>query len=664
MFTVILYWGTTLTATEGETDWQEQKLDLEDYDFLFSYAQMQNQMVKRKFSGDLKQTIEELHRDTGHLYDWKLILFDGRVTDAETAGPNDSIAPDTIRPEWNNLLLYLSGQKIKGIDIELEGFPPREIWYLSCWEKGTYAAGDSYEFAHAKLLLSEQEYQRLSAGCGAETTAQREDNENSPVNAGVSDVADAGSPMKWDALDVVHIPLLRMCWTEMVLGAGMQRRQEELRLCCILLILAYNDTPSSFLSSGYLYRINLEMDREQLARYVGQLHQLNLELGEQVQKAMGKYYRENQERVRYISHEIPNFYLPDAAKQSAGKKRHKVRCRDLSHKYDLELDSKLRDNHHWLNEQLYYFGSYLHQQVIKPAELEAQNRDVLLNAAGQADVQAGLENTIRSIHMKRQEMDSPITVEKGLWEKEKKVHHRIEERLDAWERRPTWGVLMAVEGFTFAVFGWWLVQLLWEKFGKLFPFYRWIVDASDIGRAVLNAAAFLISGVLIAALTLVVLCVFSFCNNINVCLQYNSYLKRTLRKQQKKQQNVIDLMTAIIYYQYYWALRNKQEEIRAEQTKEKVRLLHHRTVQKNATDVCRQLEQLLGKDERVAGKKMLLPTIDFTKEPEQVEYYWVPLRDRSRMRSLNNSGYEVDVIFDFVSEFGLYKTPAQIAVNE
>lgn len=649
MFTVLIYWKSPLKA---DGNGKEAGLDLEDYDFLFFNAQLQNQMIKRPYSGvtALEQTIGDLNQDTGRRRDWRVILFDAHphsvdTRDSATGAGAPSAAPDTIRKEWNELLFCLAGKKVGPTGVRLESSRPREIWYLSCWEKGTYIGADRTTFAHAKLLLTYQEYRQISGGAD---------------NSG----ADNDALLRLDVLDVLDIPSLRMCWTEFDFTSGMQRSWEELRLCCILLILTCNEITATFFSSGYLYQIRLEMDQEQFAQYVGQLCELNRELGEQVDKALERYYDRTQRRVPYAEPTKPSPDSSDSSQCPKDWQNHRLHCKDLSRGMEPELDRKLREACQWLYKQLFFSRDHLHKQVSAPVRIVEENSELLLDTAGQAYAQTEMEKAIRYFQQKRLGEDKPTQVEQKLKIREDEVRRRVEERLNTSEHKTTQRILAAMEGMTFAIFGVRVLKLLWSFWCKHPSFLHELYDlvtrglTKPFGRDLFYILAFLVSACIITVLTLNALKVHTLLADWNACHRYNKNLEDVLKSQQAKQKSIADIMKEMAQYQYHWVLLDRQRQIRKEHEEEKMRLLHHSTVQKNATEVCNQLGRMLGDDELVGAERTLLPEIDFSKEPEQVEYYWLPIQGRSRRCSLNHSGYEVDVIYDFVSGFGIHKTPA------
>lgn len=621
MFTVILYWDKK--SEDGEI-----QFTLEKYDFLFSFMQTQNRVVKRKYNGNCEQTISDLNLDTEHMYEWRLLLFDGRpITDDKGI-----LAPDTIRIEWSKLLLQIF-EKGNGAEQRLGSFTPKEVWYLGCCKKGVYTSQNTFCFSSPKLLISQE-------------------GTNKVEKLNVRDAA-------------VDIPALRMCWVEVILRGGMLYRQEEFRLCCILLILACNNIPSSFMSGDFLYKINMEIERGQLAKYIGKLYQLNIELGEQVQKAIEYYYVVEQERVSYMPpDEI--YFLSDEGKCSRDMTSCKIKSRDLASGREEELNDKLKKNRQWMNEQLHMFQNNLHQQVTKPIALMTPNKEILLDAAGQSTVQMEMRNALHMIYEKRAAEDNPLKVANRLTNKEKILYQEKERQLNSLEGRLVKWILAIAEGITFASFG---IELLLSSMRKLGQFVvktdfidnlSKFLESENIYNSILKVILFLIFILIIY----VMMWIPSYYNRAMMCYRYNKNLYKILGEQKKKQKNVSDVLKAVKQYQYHFELWDRQMYICEELKKEKKFLLHHSIIQKEAANICKQLEQMIGEDEKVAAKKILLPEIDFYKEPKQMEYYWVPLQSHRKMCSLNNSGHEVDVIFDFISELKISKTPELRSINE
>lgn len=630
MFTVILYWDT-----DKET---EPKLELNEYDFLFSYTQLQNRLIKKKYSGNLEEIVADLNRDIGHLHDWKLILFDGRLSSGDNA---KYIMPDTVRREWNELLRFFSDQKESGNGIELSAFPPVEIWYLSCWKKGLYVNENRNEFARAKILLTKDESEKYF---GNESSIEDE-------------------LVRVDMLDVMNIPSFRMCWSELAQGTSMQRRQQELQICCILQIFVYNDIPAAFFCGGYLYQVVIGLDREALAHYSGKFHQQNLEIQGQCQKAMEEYYEEEQKRARYVRPAALCSVRIDLGRTPIDKAGHKLKNQDLQSGKNIELDNKLKNNQQWLDEELYFFKNRLHSWLVLPVKLEEQNRNVLLDTAGLAYAKTAMENAIRSIHQKCQEEDSPMRVEKGLLERTEKVCHQASLWLSSSERKIIWGTLSLLEGVTFYGFIWEQIREVLSNLQAKFSDFGIVNFVMSIMTAEVRASAGnLIAGciavVAIAVVTWIILKIVSWCLNEKVYRQYNNYLYKIFRNQQQKRKNVIELIEEIAQYQYHWTLLDRQMKICAENEHKKQRLLHHEFVRKITADACRHLEQLLGEDEREKEKRILLPDINFSMSPEQMEYYWLPFENNRNTCSLNNTGFEINVVFDFISAFEIHRTLA------
>lgn len=663
MFTVVIYYN----EDAGEKS-AYKKIDLEKYNFLFSYADREKRIIRKAYAGDLEQIISELNQDIREVCDWKLILFDGRLMPEGAENDTEFSAPDIMRREWNRLMFCLSGQGCRETKIGLQGTRPKEVWYLSCWSKGVYYAADRNEFSHAKLRLTRQEYREIYPDHDMDIETPSADLESESKDIDKSEQSQRKSKEKdvtVDILDVLDISCLRMCWIELGADRGIQRKQEELQIGCTLLILACNDIPASFLVSGYLYKISIGIDRSKLAQYIGRLRQQNMEREEQYERELKKYDREGQ-TVAYIKPEKAYFHPIDSFNWSWDRKKRRLACKDLRRGNDLGLDIKLRDNQQWLYQQLYFFNDYLHDAVVKPINIEKGNKGVLLDASGEATIRAALQDALHTIRSERQAEDNPLNIEKKLQEEEHRVRSRMERRLDALELKRVRMVLSWIEGIAFAVFGVGVIKVIWHNWGQEFPFSDFIssILAFDIGRSVLHILAFIFSSAILALLVEAALGIISAGANIYTCIKYNGYIKNIHKDQQKKRENVNKLMEGIAKYQYHWALYNEKFEIQAEREKRKECLRRHALVRRNVADVCSSLEGMLDADERIGVEWMLLPDIDFSKNPEQADYYWVPFVDHGEECTLNNTGREIEVVFDFIVSFGIHGTPVLRIVRD
>lgn len=597
MFTFILYWNV---------DRDESGFHLENFDFLFSFAEMQNKMVKQSFDGQCESAVQEINLATEHLRDWKLVLFDGRFKRAEEVTP---FSPENIRPGWSEVLRKIFPKDLDE-DSSLTGFLPREVWYIGCWGKNVYVPQKDSDFARPMIWVRETEKNNPKSD---HWTRQR-------------------------VHDFVTIPSLRMCWTEISPESGMRRRQEELRLCCMLLILACNDIPPSFMSGDFLYHLRIQLDRERLAAYVGQLSQQNEELGEQIQKEIERYHVTEHERVSYMRPNAPP-PIPDYVRHAGTGKEQEIKFKDFVQ--PLRLDIKLRDNRQWFYRHIYSFQEGLDRWISNPMPLVRQNRDVLLDEAGIASAQAELKEALQTIYLKRQDENNPQKTAAQLLQKEEQLRQKSKLQPERSEKTLIKLILALAEGLTFGPFG-----------------INWVSHLLE-NTHIHEGTAFFISTLLIS---LAVYFLFSLIPRISYFfsydVEYKSFLSDEMREQAKKHENMSAVMHAIAQYRYHWRLLERQEEIKEELVRAKRHLMHHKATQKNAASVCGQLERMLGEDEYITGQTMLLPEIDFKKDPEQVEYYWFPLKGRRQTCNINNSGQTMDVIFDFISEFEVHRTPS------
>ena len=637
MYTVILYW-------QGKGA-ESAALDPERYGFLFSYAHVQDQVLRRPYAGPgtLGHTVTELNWSVGGRAEWRLILFDGRLAGLERGEQDGSPPPDTIRREWMPLLLCLSGENAE--EARLEAAPPQEIWYLGCSVRGTYTGMGQNEFAYAKILLTEEERRRFlgQAGAGAEESPEGTE--------------EAAAPYR--ALDAADIPFLRMCWTEVQPGGGLCRRRESFRLCCILLTLACNEISPTILNGGYLYQVGIGLDWERLADRTGELRRQSTDLAEQVQTAWAYCLQAQGRTAPYVTPvnlRVPRTKPP---KRPEDRKTRNLDRKELKRGGASALDRKLRSTHQWLYEQLFFPQGGVYENLARPIELESRNSEAALDAAGQASVQLELSYAVQNFHQQRQRDNNPLRFEQDLAGVERRVRDRVEDQPTDAEHLLVRRVLAALEGVTFAPFVMIRLNKLTEFLAPRFPAIFNAVKRRFSGAGwtyLWKILLFFAAAVAVCAVTLVM---FKICARIAdrwAVFQYNRYLSSALRQQGKRRKNTFDFMEYILWYRYHWILQRRQQEIAGEKKRRKDCLRHHSAVQKNAAAACELLEQLSGEDRREVPlpRETPPPKIDFSREPGQDHYFWRAAHHQ--VRGLNGGGYELDVVFDFITEIELYRT--------
>lgn len=622
MYTVILYWQEKMPGGRALVP---------DYcDFLFSYAQIQDRTLRRAYTGPgaLRHTVRALEQTLGQCEEWRLILFDGRP--AAPGEENGLLAPDTIRREWTSLLLYISGEAVEA-EKRLRIVPPQEVWYLGCSEQGVYTAMGQSEFAYGKLLLTREEIALLRGQPPAE---QRENEVLFPCSA----------------LDAASIPSLRMCWTEVQPGAGVIRRQEVFRLCCMLLVLAGSELSPGLMHSGYLYKIRLDVDWRRLSAEMGRLRGQNAALETLVQKAWADY---RQTRQRFTSYLFPrNLYKPHISAQPGELRKHKLKLRDLKRGAESELERKMQRTRQWLRAQ--FVSPEVYEQLTQPVRLEEENRGVPLDAMGLDSVRTELNRSIRRLYQIRQAGNSPLRLEKDLAEAERKIFDCVEDRATAHARRPMIYLLAVLEAITFAAF---CMKPLERLIRFLIRFFPAVNVQPFFGDNMRNFLLFLAAATVIFGLTLVLFRVYSlFLDWLTISFQYNNCLDKSFSRQGKERKQGATLMREILLYRYHCALLERQRTFKIQGEQQKEHLQHHEAFQKNAAGVCEQVELVLG--ETVPQASGEIPRVPFSREPDPADYFWRPIGERSMTCDLNHSGYPLEVYFDFITNVSIYRTAA------
>lgn len=638
MYTVILYW-------QGEMK-ENLVLNPECYGFLFSYAHIQDQVFRRPYAGAegkmLNHILMELNWAAGGHSEWRLILFDGRLPASGETDRNCLPPPDTIRTEWMPLLRCVSGEETNGS--RLEAVPPREVWYMSCSVRGAYSAMGQDSLACAKILVEEPD-QRES--CDGDDTGETGDGERETARGTVL--------TPYPALDLINIPSLRMCWMEILPDGGIHRQQELFRLCCALLVLAHNDISPTILSSGYLYRIGIELDWERLVGSAGELRLQNANMAEQLQKAW-EYWRWMQRRTApYV--EPSNLYAVQSGlpAQPRDKRDRCLKRKELNWACAVVLDRKLRTTRQWLHKQLFFPQNDAYEGFDHPVKLEEQNQDTALDAAGQASVQSELDNAIRKFHDRRRQENSPLQFEQKLADVEHQIRDRVEDRLTGLENWRIQKALAMLEGVTFASVVTRPLRALACNFSAFFAAFEQYLSWPG-WKIVWEVLLFCAAAVLACLLALLTFRLLSWGVDWMAAINYNKYLNKALKSRRKKRESTFDFIKYILRYRYHWILQKHQVEIGGKKERQKDYLQHHSAAQKHTAAACAMLEQLTeqgGCTKQVPGEPGL-PKIDFSKEPEQGDYFWRAAH--SQTRGLNGGGYQLDVIFDFITEIELCKT--------
>lgn len=633
MYTVILYW-------QGETA-ENVVLDPECYGFLFSYAQVEDQVLRRPYAGAQKEalghTLTDLNWAVGGRAEWRLLLFDGRLPASGREEQSCLPPPDTIRKEWTPLLRCVSGEELGGD--RLEAAAPREVWYLSCSVRGTYSCMGQNRLAYAKVLLDE-------LGCGNPCGGEHGEGRKAAVTA-------------YPALDVINIPSLRMGWVEILPGGGIYRQQEVFRLCCTLLALAHNDISPAILDSGYVYRVSVGLDWERLVGSAGRLCLQSANLAEQFQKAWEYWCWAQQRTTPYV--EPANLYAVQSSLPVQPKDRqdHKLEQKELKWGGGAILERKLRVTHQWLYKQLFFPQNDVYKSFNCPIKLEEQNNDIALDAAGQASIQSELDDAIRKFHDRRRQKNSPLQFEQELGDVERRVRDRVEDQLTDAERQPIQKILAALEGVTFAAAVMRLLRRLTQFLEGRFPAFfaaarqRFAWPGWElVGQFLL----FLAAAAAVYALTRLMFRGISWYADRRAVSKYNRHLNTALKHRGENRESTFDFIKCILRYRYHWFLQKRQLEIAKSKERQKEYLRHHSAAQKNTAAACALLEQLMEQSGSAdsEARELPLPRIDFSKEPEQGDYFWRAAH--SQTCGLNGGGYELDVVFDFITEVEIFKT--------
>ena len=586
MFTVLLY---------HKTDWEA----LQRYQFVFSNYQLDHQVACCEWQDGLgaAAVVEKINFLTRNRYEWKLLIYGGQISGSleDCIGIKD---PELIRlieiyagKEPSRSFPAASGEKLCQ---PVEGFLPIHIWYVGYREKRDYEA-QSYGYSAAQPLQDVDPERRF----------------------GIT---------------------FRMLWFEVDRSTQMQEKYDFFRLVCGLLVLAINSIPGPYLECGYLYQLDVDMDRRAFAEYVMRLKTHLHYIKEQAMTATQDLEADYLRQMAY-----PGLYLN---KPNLDQKRReldgdgqwtKITQQDLSNISSLEV--KLQGNRRWIRSRLYFPKGILKQELGRMQDQmdKASGISGLLNDAARDRADREQQAIIDKMRLRQED--------EILWEKFPENLEKSEEQLREVKEHWHWGrekfVACGVLGFIEAVL---LSPLVHHLFQKLVN-NVWIL---------LLGTMFIFPLLLWGLFNMITK--YKFHKAIE---EYHSLLDKRIRKVQEAGIRYMgDIVDMIGQYQYVLRLKTEDKQYQDLLRYRKELLERHQWLRESAETTCRQLESLLG-DEEKTPEEHARPWVDFSANPREVEYYWVPHRRKKSMAELNHAGDSVNVFFNFISGITLKKTLQQ-----
>ena len=595
MYTVILYRDSA-------------ELNIEKYHFIFTSTQEEQELLLYRWDDKPKgeQIIEELNRRTERRNPWRLILFDGKFpirnfADSESISDGKAICPEVLK-----VLKYYC-ESDDTFPEKPKGCFPEHVWYIT-W--------------HSK--------QKVPTASGSEYQV-------------VDELREMGRTF-------------RMFWTEIDVSCNMYRNFDVFKLNCILLILAVNPFPYDVLDCGYLYQLQLYIDRDKMAEYVvkqeKRLKKIEWDL-EITGKELEKVSREG---VGYEEVVFEKCKLDEQRNRMANNRD----IKEISHGdlNDIQnLIESMENNQKVVRAWWSFPKSILREENEKiNNELEKKiSPDIFLNCAGEERLEQEKWDVLQKLSGLDKIPLQKQNFREALYRQEEILYKSARSKLGRKMKRRILWLYSFVEWLMLLAF-WVGAQLMPESNNESFLKKMINVVSQALSVTFANVLFFILSLIVILILTFVVSWIITGVNDRDKVRKYNNLIKKGLEEKQEQALTYFEhTMDLIKKYRYIYRLEERQLSQKKTWEEKKECLNRHRLVWKNSEFVCQDLRCLLGdeiKDEFDSDE----PQIDFEKEPQEIEYYWIPFRKSACMQNLNGNGKGIKVFFNFISKFYITKT--------
>lgn len=553
--------------------------------FIFINYQITKQLMLCEWKdgmteGDMVERIEMLVQE---YYDWKLIVVDGVLAGESASDEIDTFAKDG---------LYKVIQTFCGKNRKIGGTFPCSVWYVRCCRR------------RPRLYQNASKFQFVDENRSMGTS-------------------------------------FRMFWFEVDQNSERQQIYDWFRLNCAILILAINQIPNTLLECGYLYQLDIGIDRELFGQYVRGLESRLRSIRSMQENEWELFHYAYAMRDGYPNAELPQINLEEYRDELNVATEWEDITKDML-KSEILLDETLKNNRKRVFTRMYFPKGVLKGEASKIQEYvdRAKGTGHLLNDAGKDMVNREMKSVLEEMHQKaKKENIEGADVEKKLVKSENTI----------WEeygRRQWLRAMPAICLFIIVI-----------EYLLIIPFVKNLYDKN---HALLENMQYVYVNLIIATVTGIILVMAIQIINYFLFKYRSIAYKKLLNLNIKNpQQNRIDyyenMLSLIERYQYCIRLKEDEKERQNSFEKRKKYLLHHEAMWKNGMSICRELQQLLREEERLEQPMGSL-VINFDEEPKEIEYYRISQKENSHTIQINSSGYEIKTFFDFVKEFVIRKT--------
>lgn len=584
---------------------EDEQISFEKYKFVFSSFQADGQLYLCPWKSDSKseEIVRILNEVTQSHSEWKLVVFAGKCHVMETYFSQE------MSDELCRLVCLYSGRSAECGKKVLENFP-EQIYYIVC------------------------------------RTPQQPGGKKKAIYR-IDQCQDFGNNF-------------RMFWFEINMDCKKSMSYDLFRLNCTVLALAVNNIPSGFVEYGYLYQLEIDLDKDLLKQYVLEREETLNRIRRQLEIEGEIHQEKHKKGVDYpiaanISVELDDF------RKMAQKEGEAQRLKPGDLKDMKKLSDKLDLNRAKVLWGLCYPKGMLRGKAAS-LQQEVENKRKagdFLNEAGKEQLERKKWETLEKICKEKRAWLKQLDFEKEFEEKEEKVRKCAEKKITRGIKVLLGFLLAVLQTAMTAPFFWYswkegnggtgenLIYAILKRMSGLSPFHTWE------GKESWPAWVWLFVGWLLAVYVSIGL--LGFLADVCKILAYNGHIKRKLKEEQMEKEGYFKrLLKELAEYQYCMCLSREQAECETNWNEQRQRLRRHRNVCRQSNVICQQLKEFV--DEEPILREIEIAPINIKEDPQDIEYYWVPFKNSKGKAEINLSGAYVDVAFYFVTGVHIMKT--------
>lgn len=417
---------------------------------------------------------------------------------------------------------------------------------------------------------------------------------------------------------------------------GRKEHYSIFRLCCALLSLAIGQIPYTFMEAGYLYDLDIEIDQEKLGQYVEMLG----DRLEQIQICCDEEHENLKQKMRNLE-SFPQVTFPRICLKDENQKTGVRRSIMILSFWEMfkcgDIRNILQQNRELLLEQMFYPKGLLHeesQKIHKTVE-GLQGTENFLDEAAREVLKKQIGETIDEICAQKDAQLEQQKFEEEIHRTERMIEDQNARLME--KRKRHWILLIfgIIELFVTEPY---LVQYILTK-----EQYKWWP---------------LCGGVALGTIALVYLGYYLYLWALHR-KSWGIYKKRIYGKlleyQRSKKIYLEKILFLIQKYQYFEKIKREQVQLFDKWNQDREMLACHVCMLENAKQGMVYLFHLVEKEKRQEDRKENFVKIDFTREPNEEEYYCLPQLQES-MYEINHSGYMSRSDYPFILRLILKKS--------